>query len=212
MRRCISRRSDRENTAVPSLTFVTVVYCTDRYKLEADVESDRIPRVLLIAHEAPRRVVAITGAGGALGMALSRRLAAEPDTALVLSDVAQESLAATVDAVKVSDSPTASHSRRRQQLRPGAGSRPAGRRAVRPTRRVDQQRGHPVAERAHPQPLDRGLGACVSGQRPRRRECNPGGGARDADTADRAPSSSRHRWRVSRRGRTRLPTAPRRPR
>jgi len=42
------------------------------------------------------RVVAITGAGGALGAAVSRRLAAEPDTALVLSDLSEESLAATL--------------------------------------------------------------------------------------------------------------------
>jgi meso-butanediol dehydrogenase/(S,S)-butanediol dehydrogenase/diacetyl reductase len=41
------------------------------------------------------RVVAITGAGGALGAAVSRRLGAEPGTALVLSDVSEESLAAT---------------------------------------------------------------------------------------------------------------------
>jgi 3-oxoacyl-[acyl-carrier protein] reductase len=42
------------------------------------------------------RVVVITGAGGALGAAVSRRLASEPDTALVLSDVSEESLAATL--------------------------------------------------------------------------------------------------------------------
>jgi meso-butanediol dehydrogenase / (S,S)-butanediol dehydrogenase / diacetyl reductase len=45
------------------------------------------------------RVVAITGAGGALGTAISRQLASEPDTDLVLSDVSQESLDATVDAL-----------------------------------------------------------------------------------------------------------------
>jgi len=43
-----------------------------------------------------RRVVAVTGAGGALGAAVSRRLGAEPDTALVLSDVSEASLGATV--------------------------------------------------------------------------------------------------------------------
>jgi 3-oxoacyl-[acyl-carrier protein] reductase len=43
-----------------------------------------------------RRVVAITGAGGALGAAVSRRLAAEPGTALVLSDVSESSLGETV--------------------------------------------------------------------------------------------------------------------
>jgi NAD(P)-dependent dehydrogenase (short-subunit alcohol dehydrogenase family) len=45
----------------------------------------------------PRRVVVITGAGGALGAAISHRLAGEPDTDLVLSDVSEASLAATVD-------------------------------------------------------------------------------------------------------------------
>jgi 3-oxoacyl-[acyl-carrier protein] reductase len=43
-----------------------------------------------------RRVVAITGAGGTLGAALSSRFAGEPDTDLVLSDVSEASLAATV--------------------------------------------------------------------------------------------------------------------
>jgi len=42
------------------------------------------------------RVIAITGAGGALGAAVSRRLASEPGTAVVLSDVSESSLAATV--------------------------------------------------------------------------------------------------------------------
>jgi meso-butanediol dehydrogenase/(S,S)-butanediol dehydrogenase/diacetyl reductase len=44
----------------------------------------------------PRRVVAITGAGGALGAAISRRLAGEPATDLVLSDVSEPSLEATI--------------------------------------------------------------------------------------------------------------------
>ena len=43
-----------------------------------------------------RRVIAITGAGGALGAALSAHFAAEPDTDLVLSDVSAPSLEATV--------------------------------------------------------------------------------------------------------------------
>ena len=43
-----------------------------------------------------RRVVAITGAGGALGAVISRRLAGEPATDLVLSDVSEPSLDATV--------------------------------------------------------------------------------------------------------------------
>jgi meso-butanediol dehydrogenase/(S,S)-butanediol dehydrogenase/diacetyl reductase len=44
-----------------------------------------------------RRVVTITGAGGALGAALSRRFAGEPETDLVLSDVSAPSLEATLD-------------------------------------------------------------------------------------------------------------------
>jgi NAD(P)-dependent dehydrogenase (short-subunit alcohol dehydrogenase family) len=43
-----------------------------------------------------RRVVVITGAGGALGAAVSARLAGEPTTDLVLSDVSRSSLDATV--------------------------------------------------------------------------------------------------------------------
>ena len=44
----------------------------------------------------PTRVVAILGAGGALGAAISSRLAAEPDTDIVLSDVSEASLQATI--------------------------------------------------------------------------------------------------------------------
>ena len=43
-----------------------------------------------------RRVVVITGAGGALGAAVAQRLASEPATDLVLSDVSEASLEATV--------------------------------------------------------------------------------------------------------------------
>jgi meso-butanediol dehydrogenase / (S,S)-butanediol dehydrogenase / diacetyl reductase len=43
-----------------------------------------------------QRVIVITGAGGALGAAISRRLGGEPDTALVLSDVSEAALAETV--------------------------------------------------------------------------------------------------------------------
>jgi len=43
-----------------------------------------------------RRVVVITGAGGALGAAISQQLASEPNTDLVLSDVSAPSLDATV--------------------------------------------------------------------------------------------------------------------
>ena len=42
------------------------------------------------------RVIVITGAGGALGAAISHQLAGEPDTDLVLSDVSETSLDATV--------------------------------------------------------------------------------------------------------------------
>ena len=46
------------------------------------------------------RVVVITGAGGALGNAIARRLAAEPDVDLVLSDLSQSSLDAAADGLK----------------------------------------------------------------------------------------------------------------
>jgi 3-oxoacyl-[acyl-carrier protein] reductase len=46
-----------------------------------------------------QRVVVITGAGGSLGAAVARRLGAEPDTALVLSDVSEDALDATVAAL-----------------------------------------------------------------------------------------------------------------
>jgi 3-oxoacyl-[acyl-carrier protein] reductase len=42
--------------------------------------------------ESTRRVIVILGAGGALGTALSQRLAAEPDTDLVLSDLSDDAL------------------------------------------------------------------------------------------------------------------------
>jgi meso-butanediol dehydrogenase / (S,S)-butanediol dehydrogenase / diacetyl reductase len=56
---------------------------------------------------AAQRVVAITGAGGALGAAVSRRLASEPGTAVVLSDVSEASLAATVAGLADAPSPVA---------------------------------------------------------------------------------------------------------
>jgi 3-oxoacyl-[acyl-carrier protein] reductase len=43
-----------------------------------------------------RRAIVITGAGGALGAAISARLATEPATDLVLSDISEATLAATV--------------------------------------------------------------------------------------------------------------------
>jgi 3-oxoacyl-[acyl-carrier protein] reductase len=52
-----------------------------------------------------RRVVAITGAGGTLGAALSRRFAGEPDTDLVLSDVSEGSLKATLDGLPATPNP-----------------------------------------------------------------------------------------------------------
>jgi meso-butanediol dehydrogenase / (S,S)-butanediol dehydrogenase / diacetyl reductase len=48
----------------------------------------------------PRRVVAILGAGGALGAAISARLAGEPDTDLVLSDLSQATLTATTEVLE----------------------------------------------------------------------------------------------------------------
>jgi NAD(P)-dependent dehydrogenase (short-subunit alcohol dehydrogenase family) len=44
-----------------------------------------------------RRVIAITGAGGTLGAVLSRQFAGEADTDVVLSDVSESSLQATVN-------------------------------------------------------------------------------------------------------------------
>ena len=43
-----------------------------------------------------RRVVAVLGAGGSLGAAISARFASEPDTDVVLSDVSKDSLDATI--------------------------------------------------------------------------------------------------------------------
>lgn len=55
----------------------------------------------------PQRVVAITGAGGVLGAAVSARLAGEPSTALVLSDLSEESLAVTVAGLESAVTPVA---------------------------------------------------------------------------------------------------------
>src|SRR6185437_370666 len=54
------------------------------------------------------RVVAITGAGGALGTAVARRLAGEATTALVVSDVSEQALAATTAVVEELSVPVAS--------------------------------------------------------------------------------------------------------
>jgi meso-butanediol dehydrogenase / (S,S)-butanediol dehydrogenase / diacetyl reductase len=51
----------------------------------------------------PRRVVVITGAGGALGAAVSKRLAGEPATDLVLSDVSAPSLETTLAGLPAAD-------------------------------------------------------------------------------------------------------------
>jgi meso-butanediol dehydrogenase / (S,S)-butanediol dehydrogenase / diacetyl reductase len=58
----------------------------------------------MIDERARRRVVAITGAGGALGAAVSRQLAGEPLTDLVLSDASEASLEATVEGLPQTDS------------------------------------------------------------------------------------------------------------
>ena len=50
-----------------------------------------------------RRVVVITGAGGALGAAISQQLAGERDTDLVLSDVSAASLETTVAGLGATD-------------------------------------------------------------------------------------------------------------
>jgi NAD(P)-dependent dehydrogenase (short-subunit alcohol dehydrogenase family) len=50
-----------------------------------------------------RRVIAISGAGGALGAAISHRLAGEPATDLVLSDLSETSLEATLAGLPDSD-------------------------------------------------------------------------------------------------------------
>ncbi len=52
-----------------------------------------------------RRVVVINGAGGALGAAIAARLAGEPGTDLVLSDVSQPSLDATVAGLPATTNP-----------------------------------------------------------------------------------------------------------
>jgi NAD(P)-dependent dehydrogenase (short-subunit alcohol dehydrogenase family) len=56
----------------------------------------------------PNRVVVVTGAGGALGAAVSLRLASEPGTALVLSDLSEQSLAETLAGVAAHAAPTES--------------------------------------------------------------------------------------------------------
>lgn len=55
----------------------------------------------------PQRVVALTGAGGLLGGAIARRLAADAGTALVLSDVDPASIKETVTALEQQEVPVA---------------------------------------------------------------------------------------------------------
>jgi len=55
-----------------------------------------------------RRVIAVSGAGGALGAAISSRLASEPATDLVLSDLSQASLDATLAGLPESEASVAS--------------------------------------------------------------------------------------------------------
>ena len=54
---------------------------------------------------AEQRVVVVTGAGGALGAAISAQFAGEPDTALVLSDVSVPSLDVTVEGLPAARGP-----------------------------------------------------------------------------------------------------------
>ena len=142
----------------------------------------------------PRRVIVVMGAGGALGAAVSRRLAGEPATDLVLSDLSEASLEATLAGLADVDGSGRDRARRRERLRPGGVGGAAGRRTLRPARRADQQRRRALAERAHPQPHHRGLGAGLPGERPGCGQRDPGRGARHAwpdvglDRADRRRS------------------------
>ena len=52
-----------------------------------------------------QRVIAILGAGGTLGAAISRQLASEPRTALVVSDISPSSLEATMDGLPDNGAP-----------------------------------------------------------------------------------------------------------
>jgi 3-oxoacyl-[acyl-carrier protein] reductase len=55
-----------------------------------------------VALSASRRVIVILGAGGTLGTALTRHLAAEPDTDLVLSDLSEDALRQARDGIAAS--------------------------------------------------------------------------------------------------------------
>ena len=135
-----------------------------------------------------RRVVAITGAGGALGAALSHQFAGEPATDLVLSDVSAASLDATVAGLPATDGPVETVLADVSDVRPGRVRGRAGRRALRPPRRPDQQRRRALAERPDPQPHDRGLGARLPGQRPGGGQRHPGRGGRSCARRAADPS------------------------
>jgi 3-oxoacyl-[acyl-carrier protein] reductase len=60
-----------------------------------------------MSDDMPRRVIAVIGAGGSLGSAICGRLAAEPDTALVMSDISDAALAGSLAAVSATSAPTA---------------------------------------------------------------------------------------------------------
>ena len=127
----------------------------------------------------------------------------EPDTDLVLSDVSASSLDATVDGLAERRRRGRDGAGRRERHRAGRSRRRAGGRALRPARRAHQQRRGARAERSHPQPGDRGLGARVPGQRPRRRQRHPGRGAGHARAAvgvDRPDRLGRRPHRVVARG------------
>ena len=64
-------------------------------------------------------MIAITGAGGALGAAISRQLAGEPATDLVLSDVSAASLEATVERPRATRRRGRDGACRRERLRAG---------------------------------------------------------------------------------------------
>ena len=132
-----------------------------------------------------RRVIAILGAGGTLGTALSRQLAAEPDTDLVLSDLSEDALAQARDEPRRERRGGGDRAGRHQRLRRGRERRQARGRPLRPPRRADQQRRGAGAQRPDPQPQHRGLGAVLPHQRARPGQRHQGGRPGDARPAVR---------------------------
>ena len=110
-----------------------------------------------------RRVVAITGAGGALGAAVSQQLAGEPATDLVLSDVSAPSLERPSPASPVRTASVETMLADVSDFDAGRVGGHAGRRALRPPRRADQQRRRALAERPDPQPDAPRTGSAPSG-------------------------------------------------